>query len=177
MNDQTAGNNIGEVSCTRAILHPLHHFRFLGRVIYPRSTTTVQHGTEEARIEVSADELLIAIAEGRDVDRVVVGGNLDVREIEDKLESGMDGRKILSGNIKIQRSVVSGKVSFGRACLAQEIDFTGTKIDGDADFWGTLFNDTAIVTATIFGKGARFNGALFRWYATFREANFADYRH
>lgn len=130
MNDQTAGNNIGEVSCTRAILHPLHHFRFLGRVIYPRSTTTVQHGTEEVRIEVSADELLIAIAEGRDVDvdRVVVGGNLDVREIEDKLESGMDGRKILSGNIKIQRSVVSGKVSFGRAYFAQEIDFTGTKI-------------------------------------------------
>jgi hypothetical protein len=137
----------------------------------------VQHGTEGESIEVSANDILIAMAEGRNIaiDRAVVGGDLDVREIEAKLVSGMDGRKIIRGSIEIQRSVVNGDVHFSRACLAQKIDFTGTKIKGRASFWGTLFNDTATFTATVFEKGARFNGALFRWYATFSEASFSDH--
>lgn len=134
------------------------------------------HGTKKKLEQVRADDILNAIAEGRDidVDRVVVGGNLDVREIEDKLELGVDGRKILNRSIKIQRSVINGNVDFSRTCLAQEIDFTGTKIEGNAGFWGTLFSDAASFRATVFGKGAHFNGAVFRWYASFSEASFAN---
>ena len=60
-----------------------------------------RHGTEEKRIEISADEILNAIAEGRDVDikYAVIEGDLDIRKIGHQLERNEGNRLIIQGTL------------------------------------------------------------------------------
>ncbi|MFC1713665.1 hypothetical protein ACFL6S_08355, partial [Candidatus Poribacteria bacterium] len=59
----------------------------------------VRYGAKEDRIEVSADEILDAIAEGRDVNigYVILNGDLDVRRIAEKLEYDGQGKLVIKG--------------------------------------------------------------------------------
>ena len=47
----------------------------------PKPPPFTRHGTPENRIEVSADEILEAIAEGRDVEYAVTVGDLDIENV------------------------------------------------------------------------------------------------
>jgi hypothetical protein len=127
-----------------------------------------RHGTEEQRIEVSADEILNAIAEGRDVDVKYATINGDMEEV---LERDENGFRIIKSALGIQSCMIEG-ASFNSVQFNEAAFFSYTKFSGDTWFLGAQFNSdvffhtaqfsgTVDFTATRFGGNTVFAGAHF----------------
>ena len=158
----------------------------------------VRHGTKEERIKVSADEILNAIAEGRDIDiqYAIIDGNLDIKEQEDELRRGEDGRLVIKGDIGIANSEIpgnadlrmtrfGGSVNFGEttfkegvyfdeAIFGGDAMFAGASFEGPVSFAGVSFEEVAWFTGASFGGLAYFTNATFGSMASFFRARFAD---
>jgi hypothetical protein len=156
-----------------------------------------RHGTPENRIEVSADEILDAIVEGRDVDvrYAIIRGGLKPNWIAAKLERDKEGRLLIKSDVKIQSSVLIGEVNFRETSLAG-VDFLGVEFRASAVFFKTHFgSDTVFANAVFkgvvtfgsanfvgkanfdsvtFSKGVRFDSTVFTGVANFREACFSE---
>lgn len=162
----------------------------------PKPPPFTRHGTEEQRIEVSADEILNAIAEGRDVDvrHAIIRGGLKPNWIAAKLERDKEGRLLIKSDVKIQSSVLIGEVNFRETSLAK-VDFLGVEFRASAVFFKAHFgSDTVLANAVFkgvvtfgaanfagkanfdsvtFGRGVRFDSTVFTGVANFREACFS----
>ena len=133
----------------------------------------VRHGTEENQVEVSANEILNAIAEGRDIDIewAVIEGDLDIEKIRDGLDEE-DGRSVVRCNVKIWYGAIKGKTGFRQARFSGDAYFF-TSFSGDADFDGATFSGNAYFTEVMFSGDADFVGATFSGDANFVGATFS----
>ena len=144
-----------------------------------------KHGTKEEPIEVSADEILNAIAEGRDVDveYVVVDGDLDIGKIASRLEQDEMGKTVLRGYIRIQNSRICGPVVFNNCVFRSDALFGGTTFEKGAFFMYSRFGGIVIFTRARFMDDVRFleasfvstpffNKALFNTIVSFQWARF-----
>ena len=80
-------------------------------------------------VEVSADEILEAIAEGRDVDveYADIHGELDVRKVSCRLRRDKANRLFIDGKLKIKDSEIHGETFFSVANSSDDIDFSCTR--------------------------------------------------
>ncbi|MFC1716973.1 potassium channel family protein [Candidatus Poribacteria bacterium] len=128
-----------------------------------------RHGTEEEPIQVSADEILNAIAEGRDVDveYAVVEGSLDIGDISERLTTGKSSKLLIRGRTVIRSCEVKGEVKLGyehypgRVVFCRDTIFREVTFADKVSFAGALFNQSASFCKTSFEKGASFSNSSF----------------
>ena len=122
-----------------------------------------RHGTEEKRIGVKADEVLEAIAEGRDIhiEYANIDGYLDIRKIDDKLKRDEKCRLLVKGNIGIMHSEIRGDAVFMAATFSGDANFSSTTFSGNVDFISTTFSGYAYFTGATFSRNADFRDATF----------------
>ena len=74
---------------------------------------------EEKQVEIKVDEILNAIAEGRDVDIecAIVEGHLDIKEVADKLKRDKDGKSLIQVSVNIRKSKIRGDANFSLAYI------------------------------------------------------------
>ena len=145
-----------------------------------------ERGTEQNPKTVQAKDVLEAIAEGRDIDieYAVIDGELDIRQIEERLEQDEQGRSTIRGGIRICNATFSGKAYFSGATFSGGADFEGASFNKDTDFSGATFfsgeagfryatfSGKAYFSGATFSGGADFEGASFNEWASFNEASF-----
>ena len=134
-----------------------------------------RHGTDEDQVELSADEVLNAIAEGREIDIewAVIEGDLDIKKIRDDLAKE-DGRSLIRCNVKIQRSTIKGETNFGQARFCGDVEFRLATFSKNATFSGATFSGGAVFSYATFSGNATFSGATFGERANFRVATFGE---
>jgi len=151
----------------------------------------VRQGKLEAKIKVAADDVLNAIAAGRDIDieHAVIEGDLDVAgKLADRLGQDKTGKLIIRGNVAIRSSEIRGDTAFGSTTFTGDSIFGSTTFAGDASFAGTsfrkyaefssaTFGGDADFTDAIFGANAAFISVTFRGDANFLSANFTGYAY
>ena len=106
-----------------------------------------RHGkSAKERIEVRADDVLNAIAEGRDIDVECadIQRDLDIRRIDDRLERDDDDRCIIMGNVSIVDGTIGGNADFTEASFSGDTGSTGVVIERPADFTGVEFRGNAM---------------------------------
>ena len=123
----------------------------------------VRQGTEEERIEVAADEVLNAIAEGRDIDiaYAVINGDLNIGKIKNRLDRDQSDKLVIQVNVKIQYSEIRGHTTVIFAAFSRRASFIETSFSGGASFSQTTFSGDVSFTAATFSGGASFTGAIF----------------
>jgi len=79
-----------------------------------------RRGTKEQPLEITADEVLNAIADGRDVtiEYCVINGDLDIRKIASRLERDGTGRLVIKGNLAILFTEIHGDAYFSSASFS-----------------------------------------------------------
>ena len=133
-----------------------------------------RRGTLEEPIEVKADEVLEAIAEGRDVhiEYADIQGSLDIREVEARLDRNDDDMPRIMSDARISNSTIHGNVHFSRAFFSGNAVFGGTSFTGYADFSGATISGYAYFGGATFTGNAHFGGACFNGNAGFGGASF-----
>ena len=123
----------------------------------------VRHGAEDQRIEIGADEVLEAIAEGRDVDieYAVIRGDLNIAKVRDRLEKDERGNAVIPGVVRVTYSQI------------QRADFAGTTFFQHAHFWDATFSQWAVFRGATFSQRADFRDATFSQSADFEDASFS----
>jgi len=131
-------------------------------------------GTEEKREEVSADEVLNAIAEGLNIfcAYTIINGDLDIDKIEDRLDGSATGRWTIQGSINIHHSCICGKTNFTAATFSGEANFSCTTFSGDASFMLATFNSRAVFSSATFSEEVKFSRANFIGNSDFSSATF-----
>lgn len=157
--------------------------------------TFVRSGTKEERIQVSADEILNATAEGRDIyiSYADIDGDLDKRKIFDRLEEDVEKQgiiegsiRIIKGNIRIHNSNIMGNTAFDLSTFSGDADFNSSTFSGNAFFGScafgkracfhsSTFNGDAKFSSSIFSGDAEFNSSTFSGNAFFRSSIFGEY--
>jgi len=134
-----------------------------------------RHGSEKEPIEVSADEILNAIAAGRDIhiEHATINEDLDIRDIVYQLDRGECGRPIISGNVNIQNCEIRGCLYFNNVLFKGDMK-AYIRVDDYADFGYADFEKSAVFAGTRFGHFANFNFATFRNEAFFVDAVFSS---
>ena len=131
----------------------------------------IRHGEEGELIEVSADEVLNAMAEGRDID------------IEYAIISGyLKRRGHLKGSIRIWHSEIHGNIYFSKAIFRGTVSFKSVTFDGHTDFVDATFRNLACVDSdfnrnaafsyAVFYGNVCFGSTVFRGSASFKSATF-----
>jgi len=118
-----------------------------------------RHGTVRNYTEVSADEVLDAIAEGCDI-RIryaIIEGSL---VIKDRIEPDERNRRLVRGNIGISSSEIWGPVNFNEVTFKEGVSFTRSDFKRDV-----YFNEV------VFEKGVHFDESNLRG-AYFKKAKF-----
>ena len=157
----------------------------------------VRHGTNEDLMEVPADNILNAIAEGRDIDvkYAVIDGDLDIMSVADQLEENEDGDWIVKGDVRIANSeirdgldfslvtfegrvifsssVFNAQVNFSSVTFAEKGSFSSATFNGPALFLSAIFNKAAIFSSTTFKELANFYGTIFEDHVSFLLASFS----
>ncbi len=136
----------------------------------------------EEPIEIVADEVLNAIAAGRDIEieYAIIDGDLDTGMIAEHLEFDENGNPIIWGNIVIRSSEIRGYTMFCSNTFRGDSTFSSVTFSGDADFLGAVFTRYAAFSAATFGGYADFTGAVFGGNAHFIGATFkgnADFKY
>ena len=135
----------------------------------------VRHETEENQVELSADEVLSAIAEGRDVDieYAVIEGDLDIEKIRDDLAEE-DGRPVISCDVKIRDSTIKGETDFSHTTFSGGANFGGATFSGEiANFRDATFTGAADFALATFTGAADFSAATFSGAAYFLGTTFS----
>ena len=137
----------------------------------------VRHGTKEESVKVSADEVLNAIAEGRDVDieYAIIEGDLDIDRIADQLGRDEDSKLIVEGKMKMCNSRVCMQISFDEVRFIGRADFAASAFSSDVYFSGATFSRPADFADTVFSADAYFGDATFCEWASFGIATFCGY--
>ncbi len=136
-----------------------------------------RRGAEAEPIRVEADEVLEAIAEGRDIriEYAVIDGDLDIQKIKGQLEQDERGRLLLKGYIEIRNSEVSENADFSSAKFSGNADFSSAKFSRKASFRSAKFSgNTYFMSAKFFGD-ANFTFAGFSGNADFNSTEFSRY--
>ncbi len=122
----------------------------------------IQHGKKGDKVEIPADDVLNAIAEGRGINikDAIIKGNLNVDEIAG-LDWDEDNKLIIPISIKIRWSEIHGNAGFASVTFSKTANFTRT-----------TFNEDAYFDYATFGKYVSFNAATFKRNADFSFANF-----
>jgi uncharacterized protein YjbI with pentapeptide repeats len=141
----------------------------------------VRQGTLEAKTKVPADDVLNAIAAGRDIDigYVIIDGDLDIGEIAGQLQRDESGKPVIWGDIGMRNCEIRG-YTFSSATFRGSSIFSSTTFIGDTDFVGTDFNKYADFSDATFSGDVEFTDATFRRNAAFIRATFngdADFRY
>lgn len=122
-----------------------------------------RHGTEDEPVTVDAQEVLDAIADGKDIDieYADIQGDLHIEVIYEKLEQTEDGEPIIEGKMSILRSTIRGVM-----------DLSGATFNSSVVFNGTTFSSSVAFCAATFNAGLAFHGATFKMLLDFSEATF-----
>lgn len=129
-------------------------------------------GTKEELIEVSANEILNAIAEGKSirVEYAIIKGSLDIREVTCQLNKNKDNKIVIPGSLSISESTFSGQVCFVSASFSEKVKFDNV-----------IFNEKVYFFKATFNKEVRFISSLpferrttFRRKTDFRYTTFSD---
>lgn len=137
----------------------------------------VRHGTDEERIEISADEILNAIAQKRDIDvkYAVIVGNLDVRGIQEQLklppksEGTMDqfaaalALPVMASDLVIGCSEIRGNVFF------DQLEFNGNVL-----FHDVTFGEYVRIARSVFSRKIRFTHCSFSQEVSFYDTSFRE---
>ena len=134
-----------------------------------------RHGTPESQMEISADDVLSAIAAGRDVDidNAVIRGDLNIRKVAGRFQQEA-GKPVIKGNIGIRSSHILGDVAFSSARFSGNISLVSNTFERPVDFsfanfaWGASFSYSEFNRSASF-ISANFNGDADFHYSTFRE--------
>lgn len=148
----------------------------------------IRRGTEEEQIEVSADDVLNAIAKGRDIDvgYAVINGDLNITTIVDQLEENENGMWSINGRISFISSVFNEgvvfsavtfnkEVSFSSVTFEKEVNFSSVTFSEKGSFSSATFNGSASFLSTTFNKAAVFSSSTFSEIANFWGTTFDDH--
>ena len=136
----------------------------------------------EEPVEVTADEVLNAIAEGKDIEieYAVIKGDLDTGMIAEHLELDEDGNPVIWGNIVFRSTEIRGYTIFSSIIFRGDSTFSSVTFKGDADFLGAVFSEYAAFSSAAFAGFADFTGAVFEGNAHFIGTSFngdADFKY
>ncbi|MFC1716975.1 potassium channel family protein [Candidatus Poribacteria bacterium] len=135
-----------------------------------------RHGTEEEPTKVSADEILNAIAEGRDVDvrYAEIDGEMNMREVDSQFEGEENGTPIVGGNIAICHSRITGNIYFSGLIFTKSADFRGSSFESAASFSNSVFSGMASFSGCVFSKDTLFIESVFKQVACFTGSIFSE---
>ena len=136
----------------------------------------VRHGTKDERIEVSADDILDAVAEGKDIDikHASIDGELNAMMISDQLKEDEDGSWCIKGSIKIEESEIHSDVDFSLITFDGDLSFLSSVFDGEVAFSSVTFNREVDFSSVIFREKVNFSSAAFNEKANFSTAIFNE---
>ena len=134
----------------------------------------VQHGTEEERLEVSADDILNAIAEKRDIDikYAIIDGDLDIMMVSDRLEDGEDGMSSIEKSVRIEDSEILNNVDFSFITFNEQVSFLSSAFNGELSFSSVNFNEEVDFSSVTFKETVNFQLSNFNAKASFLSAAF-----
>lgn len=137
------------------------------------SEPLTRHGTPDKLIEVSADEILNAIAATRDVniEYAEIRGDLNIIKIAGRLQR-KDGKPVIKGNIGIRFCRILGDVAFSSARFDGNVSFVSSVFQRHADFSFANFAYNASFGSVEFNKSSSFISASFNGNADFERATF-----
>lgn len=147
--------------------------------------------------EVSAEEILNAIAEGRDIEvtSANIVGRLHIQEVAGRLERSINDLWIIRGQVRIDNSVICGEINlsdtefwgsvsfekttfcmddihFERTKFCGDTSFSLSRISGRAHFTSAIFMGRAYFDLTVFGGNGQFTNVIFEDFVSFHEATF-----
>lgn len=131
-------------------------------------------GTEKEPIEVTVDNILNAIAEGKSIkiEYAIIKGNLSIGKIKDRLERNENNRFIICGNISIQSSEIQGHVNFSHAKLGETIDFSEVQFREKTSFKNAKFGKVISFISAQFEERTDFRYVQFGIGTSFSYAKF-----
>ena len=136
----------------------------------------VRHGTRgEKKAEIKADDILKAIAAGRDIDieHAVIDGDMDIEKLAGRLGRDESGNPIIPVNIWIRSSEIRGSTLFGSATFKGNTAFNSTTFVRNVEFVGATFNEYANFNSATFSRGAEFTDATLNGNAEFIGTTFS----
>jgi len=134
-----------------------------------------RHGkSEEERIEVAADEVLSAIADGRNISirYAIIKGYLEVKKIKDRLIPTEGIRRIIQSSISLFDCKINGNTNFSMSTFRGKAMFRLVTFSGDADFHMDIFSQNTYFSENTFCKNAYFAGISFS-----RNVEIVDFNH
>lgn len=145
----------------------------------PKPPPFTRRGTKEEPVEVSADEILEAIAEGRDIDvhHAIIEGDLRIVKVADRLEKqrtskyGSQKKPIIEGNIRIFYGTIYGETEFFDTIFSGKVDFSFTAFAGLARFSGAIFSEDVDFSLALFNEDAAFSRVTFNRKSKFNAAH------
>ena len=145
----------------------------------------IRHGTPDRQMELSADEVLNAIAAARDVDveYAIIRGDLNIMKIAGGFQQE-DGKPVIKGNIGVRFSRIIGGLAFSSArfdgnislisnTFERHVDFSFANLTWGASFSSATFNGSASFISASFDGDADFSHTTFREDAVFTSASFS----
>jgi len=134
----------------------------------------VQHGTSEDLVEVPADDILNAIAEGRgiDVEYAVIDGDLDIMSVADQLEENEDGDWIVKEDVRIADSEIRDGLDFSLVAFAGRVVFPSSVFNAQVAFSSVTFNAEANFSSAVFNAEVNFSSVTFAQKGSFSSATF-----
>jgi len=126
------------------------------------SDPLTRHGTPDELMEVSADEILNAIAAARDVDieYATIRGDLSIMKVAGRLQQE-GGKPAIKSSIGIRFCRILGDVAFSSA-----------RFDGNVSFVSSVFQRHADFSFVNFAYGASFGSVTFDRNSSFISASF-----
>lgn len=160
-----------------------------------------RHGNNLNIIEISADEILNAIAEKCDIiiEYSVIYGDLDIEKIRNSLDQDENFKSIINSKIVIRNSEIKGYVSLSDIIFTNDIifdysifrsiarfvsvnfrsnaSFRTTIFDSQADFSLTIFDGHIDFITSVFNHDVNFDNVVFNQDAMFSGATFGSEDH
>ncbi|MEK7396448.1 MAG: pentapeptide repeat-containing protein, partial [Candidatus Poribacteria bacterium] len=133
-------------------------------------------GTSDQHLEVNADDVLNAIAEGRDIKIKYcdIKGDLDISKIYDRFDKDDGNRSIIKGSVIVSLSTINGHAFFFSASFSKVADFSSTSFSEFADFNSASFKGDAYFSSTNFDGKIYFFSTIFGNTVDLDEAHFGD---
>ena len=106
----------------------------------------LQHGKKEDRTEVTATDVLDAIAKGWDIDieYADIKGDLDIYTIADQLDQDEHNNLVIKGGIEIRSSVIHANTMFRSVTFNADVKFISTTFSKFAHFDSAIFGGDSV---------------------------------
>jgi len=133
----------------------------------------IRYGTKQKYIEVSADDILDAMADGKDIsiEYAMISGKLDIKKIASMLRQDSNGKLVISGSLAILISDICEHTLLGGVSFSKDVNFQGTTFRKDGNFSDSIFAREANFNAATF-QNMGFSATVFKGCVVLSSATF-----